>query len=258
MTEAEDKQKEQNNQKEQNMQFARFVKRFGLTVEDSPSLQVLKDIPEKNSSEQGKPAAKHKLCKRRMNRGKGSEPEFLVSQEEAEAVITCCLCALEAIYGIQYKMPDSINLSHLLKREKLVEIENIPGLCIAYKPQKKWRKKNQKSEGKITVLRNASYISVVIDFLKICFEAEIRNKEILEKQEAQGNRVGAQSENEKQQIITWLVANCLYNMGELEYAKRYVRECQKGEKNESFDNICVEWGIPWEVWGADLKTLLSR
>lgn len=239
--------------------FTTFNESFGLSVENSPSLQLLKDLPEKESRERERAAAKLKLFKRLLAGFSGSESELLTSQEDAEEVISCCLCVLEVIYSIRFSVSCSVKLCHMREGGALLEIENIPGLCAADKPQGKrwkWVKKRQKNEGTITVLCNAPYISVVIAFLEKCFEAEVSKRKSSGTEEERSNEQEAQWDERKPHVIVWLVANCLYNMGELEYAKQYVGDCQKGEKNEVFDSICHLWGIPWDVWGKKLDDLL--
>lgn len=234
--------------------FTEFNNYFELSGNDSSSLQLLDDIPEKEFGKQEKEITKFKIFSRRKTRFKRTELELLTSQEEAEAVIICCLSVLKAVYGIQYKMPDSVKTGHLRKRGTLVEIRNIPGLCSNDKAQGK--KKHQKNEGTITVLCNAPYISVVVAFLEICFGPVVyKRKDSGEEVAQSGERETDQSENGPQ-MLAWLVANCLYNMGELEYAEQYyIRKCQKGEESQELKE---KWGAPWNVQGEDMEKLLKQ
>lgn len=244
---------------ETNQWFDAFNESFGLSVENSPSLQLLKELPEKEFKEQEKVVTKPKFLKRWHARFRRSELGPFISQEDAEEVISCCLCAMEVMYGIRLNTPYSVKVSHTCKDGTVLDIENMPELCADEKKRKrhlKWVKKRQKKEGMIIVLRSAPYISVAIAFLEKYVEAKVSKAKALEIEEKKDCEWETQWNERKSHITVWLVANCLYNMGELEYAKKYVRDHQKGENPEVFDGICSKWGIPWDVAGKKMNELL--
>lgn len=242
-----------------NQWFDAFNESFGLSVENSPSLQLLKELPEKEFKGQEKVVTKPKFFKRWLARFRRSKLEPFVSQEDAEEVISCCLCAMEVMYGIHLNTPYSVKVSHTCKDGTVLDIKNMPELNADEKRRKrqlKWVKKRQKKEGMIIVLRSAPYISVAVAFLEKYIEAKVSKAKALEIEEKKDRERETQWNKRKPHITVWLTANCLYNMGELEYAKKYVRDHQKGENTEVFDGICSEWGIPWDVEGKKMNQLL--
>lgn len=273
--------------------FAAFNHNFGVSPKKTSSLQLLEELWEKKPRELEESSPNPKLARRLPKRFRESKSELLVSQEDAEEVIDCCISVLEAIYGISLSVPYSIKLCHLNKGGTPVEIENIPGFGTIGKTQAKrlkWTKKHKEENiGLIKVSCNASYVSVVIAFLEKCFRVEVgklsasENSEVSKDlKDTQGIRKIAQSieteegqskeqeelerekeelENEKKQqfnkrkphLIVWLVANCLYTMGELACAKQYIVDYQKDRINEGFNEVCKTMGIPWNEQGKKLN-----
>ena len=253
--------------------FTAFNNNFEISIEKTSRQQLLEDVQKKISEELPQ---KPKQIKRLLARFRKPKSEILISQEDAKEVVNCCFCVLEDIYEFSINTPYSIELCHSLKSGSTVEIENIPGFETPGKTRKKWFGPH-KSEGTINILANVPYILAVKDLLELCFAAKIENvkaskgsddsgkskdtdsqENVVRTEEGQGEeQVKKQKVSEKekaekwekkeQHLIAWLVANCLYIMGELEYAEQYIADYQKDGQNGGFAEACNILGLPWEV-----------
>lgn len=289
--------------------FDAFNKCFGISPEKTSNLQLLEDIRTKTLEGQESetsslycrgvnPPRKHKHILGLLARFRKSKSEFLVSQEDADEVISCCLWVLDVTYGIHFNASHSVKLCYKHGSGLPVMIKNMPHIEAGSKVQKK-RPGKQKNEWTISILYNASYISAVIIFLEECFSTGIRdleekckasekkhledletlknseNPEVPEPskspedsenptdRETEEEQRKKQEEYEKEKeerrnkkrthIIVWLVANCLYTMGELAYAEQYIADYQKDRGKEDFAEVCKMWGIPWTMQGKMLE-----
>lgn len=160
-----------------------FIESMGIGSIKISDLQLLDDTDgklsgdntneEKLYSAQGGLFGKKKYAKEIMNDFKKSKSEFLVTREDAEEVISCCLWVLDTIYGIHFNISYSVKLYHLHESAKPIMIKNIPELDNGVKTlRKKKRPERLKNKGRIGVLYNSSYITLVIAFLRRCFETE--------------------------------------------------------------------------------------
>lgn len=240
--------------------FDAFNESFGIAPEKISSRQLAEDIERKMSEEFPQ---KLKRIKGLFARYRKSKSKFLVSQEDVEEVIRCCLWVLDVIYEIRFCASYSIKMRHLSKEDSPVKLMNKSGAETDGKTRKK-RPGKHKNEGTIYISYNEPYISVVTAFLIKCFEKEIeelrdsKNSEVLEDSRNPGKqdnmdemgmekKQSEEQEEIKQHIVVWLVANCLYIMGELAYAEQYVAFCQKNGENEGFIKTCKLLGTPWVV-----------
>ncbi len=250
--------------------FTAFNDNFEISFEKTSKRQLLEDVQKKISEELPQ---KPKQIKRLLARFRKSKSKVLISQEDAKEVVNCCFCVLEDIYEISINTPYSIELCHFLKSGSTVEIENIPGFETPGKTRKKWFGPH-KNEGTINILSSVPYILAVKDLLELCFAAKIENikaskgsddsrnskdadgqenvvrtEEGESKGEIKKQKVPEEEKWEKkeQHLIAWLVANCLYIMGELEYAEQYIADYQKDGQNGGFVEACNILGFPWEV-----------
>ncbi len=70
---------------------------------------------------------------------------------------------------------------------------------------------------------------------------------------------GDDKTNDDKALEAWLVANCLYTMGELIYAQQYIADYQAKEgQKKGLNKINSKLGVPWNVMGMPLVEIVRK
>lgn len=254
------------------------------------------------------------LYVRQSGRCKECAAEALISLEDADEVISSCLCVLDVVYGIKIGPSVSVRLSHRRKKE-LVRIKS-PGLGERLKQLLPFTKTVEKKRGQktISIRYGVSRVRVIESYLEECFQEALQHmnkggtggkekdavsdspsssstgkkteenigkegrfyentkerykteNDVKEAERPEEDKVKEDAGKEKKLAETydfnalraWLVANCLYTMGELSYAQQYIADYQEQSGGKYLDGINSKIGIPWNVMGMGLGEIVKK
>lgn len=204
----------------------------------------------------------------RKKRCEGCRHELVRTEEEAESVADSCFSVLNNLYGINTGKRNEVKMCpwysrkrfYLYKHNKLAEVEENEEVFTVY------------------MAKAIPRIVIVIKILEICFRKELRaisgqerekaerkaKEEEKEKKEKKEEKKGEWRESEKTEqktetevLVKWLVINCLYEMGEYEYAKQYQSDFMKEDKEEAFQAFTDRIGKPFSTYAMKLEDLLK-